>query len=169
MKTILEAAKACRAAWKAAPKATWAWCLHHAVRLEPLTEPAENRIAYILTKKPEKEQVARLNNFRPVISKLPDALLKAGADYDKARADYDKARADYDKAKADDDKAEADCRKARADYDKAWAVWYKAGADYGKARADYDKAWAICAATPECNAAHLADVPNHTWNGKDIF
>jgi len=160
---IEQAAAKCRAAWKAAPQATWAWCLHHAVRVEPLTEPFENRIVYILSYKPKSEQITRLNNFRPVLSDLPDALLKAWADYDKAWADYDKAEADYDKARADYDKARAD--RCKADCDKARVAFRKARVDYDKARADYRKA----EADANIAAAHLADVPNHTWNGKDIF
>jgi len=169
MTKLDKAAAECRAAWKAAPQATWAWCPHPAVRVEPLTEPFENRIEYILVEKPENERVARLNNFRPVLSKLPRKFLKAWADYDKAQADYDKAWADYYKAWADYYKAWADYCKAGANLNKAWADYLKAKADYRKAKADYRKAQVDYALTPECAAAHLADVPNHTWNGKGIF
>ena len=60
------ATKRCRAAFAKHPKARWAWCCHHAVLYEYLSEPAENRIQYILSYKPVDEQVVRLNNFRPV-------------------------------------------------------------------------------------------------------
>ena len=90
--SIKQAAKECRQAWEAHPDATWAWCLHHGVRLEPLTEPYQARIAYILKYKPKHEQVTRLNNFRPVLSKLPAKIIKLGEAHDKAGEAYDKAR-----------------------------------------------------------------------------
>jgi hypothetical protein len=63
---ISAAADLCRAAFKAFPNATHAWCCHHEVLCEPLTESFENRIDYILSDKAESERVVRLNNFRPV-------------------------------------------------------------------------------------------------------
>ena len=98
-----------------------AWNIHHAVEIEGLTEPVENRIQAILTTKSAKTQVERLDNFRLLsldsVTKLPSFLGKAGADLDKARADW-------------------------------------------------DKAWADCAS--DLAPLHLADVPNHTWNGKTL-
>lgn len=85
--TIAEELAACRKAWAANPNATTAWCCHHLILIEPLTELAENRIAYILSDKAEHEQAVRLRNFRPVRVKLPPALAKARADLDKARAE----------------------------------------------------------------------------------
>ena len=120
---ISDAETRCRAAWAAAPEAQFAWCCHHKVELEALTEPAENRIAYILSDKPENEQVRRLDNFRPVLSHIPAELTKACAKWNKARA-----------------------------------KWTKAYAEWNKARAKWNKA-----------DAHRADVPHHTWNGRDIF
>ncbi len=99
--TINSAAAKCRAAWKKHPKARWAWCCHHDMRLELLTEPAENRIQYILENKLMVEQITRLNNFRPVLSKLPAELDKARAEWDKARAELDKASAELVKARAE--------------------------------------------------------------------
>ena len=60
-------------AWEAHPEATWAWCCHHAILAEPLTEPWQNRRDYILSDKPKDERAIRLRNFRPVID---DAKLK---------------------------------------------------------------------------------------------
>lgn len=124
----------CRAAWAAAPNAKWAWCCHHAVRLEPLTESDTARIDYIRVYKPEHEQEWRFNNFRPVLSPLPAALVEARAGYDEVRA-------------------------AR---NIAWATFAEARAAYNIARAAY-------VVTPECAEAHRRDVPDHTWNGVDIF
>ena len=75
--TIAEELEACRAAFEASPKATWAWCCHHQIHAEPLTEPAENRIAFILSSKSLSEQAQRLYNFRPV---KDDAAVKPASD-----------------------------------------------------------------------------------------
>jgi hypothetical protein len=63
--TIEQELKKCRAAFAAHPSATWAWCCHHGIHYEALTEPAENRIAFILSSKSKSEQAVRLLNFRP--------------------------------------------------------------------------------------------------------
>src|SRR3989304_9620256 len=94
-KSLTKALAECRAAWEAHPEAKWAWCLHHELRLEPLTEPYEARITYILKYKPKDEQVTRLNNFRPVLSKLPIKVIKAWEALGKARKAYDKALEAY--------------------------------------------------------------------------
>ena len=82
--------KNCRQAFKASPKAKYAWCLHHKAIIEPLLEPAENRINYILENKLEKEQPARFRNFRPVRIKLSDELKGILDNYHNLRTDYAK-------------------------------------------------------------------------------
>ena len=112
--SIQEELAACRKAWSDNPTATWAWCCHHETHIEPLTEPAEHRIAYILSNKPENERAIRLRNFRPVRVKLPDALVEA---------------------------REA-CVKAREPYDKAWEACVKARATYeSELKALHDSDW----------------------------
>ena len=76
------------------------WHVHHTVLCEPLTEPIENRIAYIKASKREAEIETRLRLMAPVRGKLPAAYAKARAAYAKAGAAYDKVRAAYDKARA---------------------------------------------------------------------
>src|SRR3990167_8662746 len=119
-KSLTKALADCRAAWEAHPDATWAWCLHHELRLELLTEPYEARIAYILKHKPKHEQVKRLNNFRPVVGELPAKIIKLGEANEKAGQAYYKAL------------------EAR---DKAWDAYYKALEAREKALEAYDKAW----------------------------
>ena len=97
LKTIKEEMAACIAAWEESPDATWAWCCHHLILLEPLTEPWRNRIAYIRFDKPVHEQAARLRNFRPVRVMLPQAY----ADAWKAYVDAWKAYVDEWKAYVD--------------------------------------------------------------------
>ena len=97
IKSVETELAACRKAWVEAPDAKLAWCCHHAVELETLTEPAENRIAYILSCKRKEEQAIRLHNFRPARINLPEAIEKARAEYYKARAEWDKAGAEWNK------------------------------------------------------------------------
>ena len=63
--TIKEEEAECRAAFTEYNKAAWVWCCHHGILCENLTEPAENRIDYILSSKNKSEQALRLRNFRP--------------------------------------------------------------------------------------------------------
>jgi len=156
LKSIKEEEADCRAAFSNSEVGDLVNFCHHEYPLEILSDPAENRIDYILKAKTDNVAL-RLRLFRP--AKLPVGDVK----FDKARAAYDKARAAYDKAgdayrkawdtyrkawdtyrKAGDayDKARAAYDKAWAAYDKAWAAYDKARAAYDKAGDAYDKAWA---------------------------
>ena len=156
IKSIEEELKDCEQAFKDCPKAKFAWTCHHAILIEFLIEPYQNRIKYIMTGKPESERAVRLRNFRPVRVELPAKLTKAGAEKDNARAEKDKALAEYDKARAEYDKARAEKDKALAEWDKAWAEWDKARAEYFNEGAKVVK-------------DHDSDWPDNTWNGISIF
>jgi hypothetical protein len=145
MRTIDDAVKDWHLAWDSSP-ATWAWCCHHKVLLEPLSEPAINRLNYILKEKSQDEQIIRIDNFRPLVSVLPEALVKARKEADKARKEADKAWWEYDTA---------------------WWEYEKAWREYDKARQEYGNVLQTHAV--EIDRLHLIDVPNHTWNGKSIF
>lgn len=102
LKSIEEEAKACRKAFEGVPIGTSVWHCHHEKFVEFLIEPAENRIAYILSSKPQHEQALRLHLFRPFnIKLLSKGLQKADADWQKAYADWLKADADCEKTGAD--------------------------------------------------------------------
>ena len=103
--TIEEEATLCRAAFKDSKIGDMAWCVHHSMLCEPLTELAESRIQYILTGKLEKERAHRLREMRPVKGKLPAKLDAARAKLDAARAKLDAARAELDAARAEWDAA----------------------------------------------------------------
>jgi hypothetical protein len=172
--TIQSAVADCREAWAEffadnhlSPDATvfadgsWiqGWCIHHQQESEALDEPIENRIRYILRRKPEAEQALRFINLRPVSLASIASIAAPRRAYDKVRgaawAKYDKvtgpARAEYDKVRG----------AAWAEYEKVrGAAWAKYDKVTGPARAEYDKVR---------GAAHRADVPEHTWNGKSIF
>ena len=95
-------AAACRKVWKDMPIGTMAWHCHHEVLSEALTEPAENRIAYILSDKPEQEQALRLRLFRPA-----PTLVTAWAEYERVKvtalAEYERVKvtawAEYERVK----------------------------------------------------------------------
>jgi len=161
LKSIAEEEADCRAAFVGIAVGAFVLHCHHNSLLEVLTEPAENRINYILCDKPEVEQALRLRLFRPVSPEHTGPELdKAYAEWDKAYAELDKARAEWDKAckayaewgkaGAEWDKARAELDKARAEWDKAYAEWGKARAEWDKARAEWDKAGHHAAICPGC-------------------
>src|SRR5271169_6801799 len=123
--TIKQEEADCRAAFVDSKVGDAVWLAHHELLYELLTEPAENRIAYILSSKSRGEQARRLREFRPVRGKLPAEWYnsrewyKAYAEWDKADVELDKARAELDKARELDNARELD--KARAELDKARA------------------------------------------------
>ena len=88
---------------------TFAWHVHHETLIEPLTEPIENRIAYIKEYKPASQVELRLRLLKPVQGELPAALNKAKAALDKAFTARDKAFTAYAKAWAAYVKAGAAC------------------------------------------------------------
>jgi len=92
-------------------KTPWILHCHHDLLLEPLTEPLENRIAYIKKEKPEDERILRLRLLKVLSPKELNLLPK---------------------------KAYIKAWKA---YDKAWEACGKAWEAYIKARKAYDKAW----------------------------
>ena len=148
MRTIEQAEKDCRAAWAAQPEATQGWCIHHGQESEALSEPIVNRIAYILSEKPKREQVTRLDNMRPMSAASVAIVAPARKAYREAIATAAKA---YDEAIATAEKAYTKAMAAAVNaHDEAIAPAWKA----------YDEAKA---------AAHRADVPTHTWNGESIF
>jgi len=60
LKSISEERAACIAAFEASPNSSFAWCCHHAILIEPLTESFMARIKYIDTDKAEGERAVRI-------------------------------------------------------------------------------------------------------------
>ena len=108
-KTIEQAEKECREAWKQNPS-DYGWCIHHDSEVEKLTEPIEKRISYIINNKVTEQIIPRLDNLRPVISPV---AIKAKKAYEEAIAPAKKA---YDEAIAS----------AKKTYDEAIAPAWKA-------------------------------------------
>jgi hypothetical protein len=127
---------------------------------EPLTEPAESRIQYILAGKPEEERARRLHEMRPVKGKLPAGLDAACAKLDAACAEWAAAR----------DKLDAACAEwaaARDKWNAACDKWNAACAKWNAACAKLD---AACDKyKPVLEALHVVECPDSTWNGTSIF
>ena len=165
--TIEEEATLCRAAFAGSKIGDLAWCVHHQTLYEPLTEPAEARIQYILTNKPEEERARRLHEMRPVKGKLP-------AELDAARAELDAACDKWAAARAKLDAAYAELDAAYAELDAACDKWAAARAKLDAAYAELDAAcdkWAAACDKykPAFEAIHAAECPDSTWNGTSIF
>ncbi len=147
----------CRAAFEGVEVGAIVQHPHHERWLEILTQPAKNRIDFILSHKRALEQPDRLRYFRPLL----------GADLKKAYADWKKAYADLEKAHADLKKAvvEEGGRGLGEGGREAYADWKKADADWKKADADREKA----EKSPAMIALH-AEVCGCPWDAThDIF
>jgi hypothetical protein len=161
--TIEEEAAACRERWKNYDIGTLAAHLHHEEPFELLTKPAEARITYILSKKPENERALRLRCFAPIdltkfpkLRKVSDALWEADTAWWKAS---DALR------KASDALREADTAwwKVSDALRKADAVRWETGAVRWKANAAFKRIYAI----PHAKLCPLGeDCP---WDGETIF
>jgi len=96
--TIAQEKLDCIKAWKRHNSIQVAWCCHHEVLIDLLTEPFMSRINYISSDKPSHEQATRFRSFRPVRIG-PAKLIKASNAYAKARNAYIKASNAYAKAR----------------------------------------------------------------------
>ena len=121
------------------------WHIHHGTLMEPLTEPIENRIAYIKAQEPLGEQEPRLRLLKPVVGSLPAKFVTAVANFDTAVANFDAARAKYDAT--------------RDRYYTAWDRYYTARAEYDATLAKY---------APKIKALHRLECPNCPWDGRTI-
>ncbi len=174
LQSIEKEAAACRKAFKGY-KGRTAIHVHHAVLAEELTEPAENRIAYILSDKPEREQALRLRLFRPA-PWLDAALAEYGRVQGAALAEYGRVKgpalAEYERVKGP----------AWAEYGRvkgaAWAeykrvegpAWAEYGLVQGAAWAEYERVKGPALA--EYKRVEGVEHAKHCkcgWNGKDIF
>jgi hypothetical protein len=91
LKSIAAEEAACRKAW-GRKSVGMAWHLHHKMLVEDLSEPASNRIDYILSGKPKCERALRLRLFRPVKARgVASARAAYSAAVASARAAYDAA------------------------------------------------------------------------------
>ena len=187
LKSIKLEAAACRKAFKGVPVGSFVLHCHHELLMEKLTQSAEDRIAYILSDKPEHEQALRLRLFRPLTpaSKTYDessvmALVMALKNYDEsiapalvmARKAYDEAYAPalIMASKAYDEATALTRVMARKTYDEATALTIV------MAHKAYDKAYATALA-PARKAYDEATSQAHAkicvkgcpWNGETIF
>ena len=141
--SIPEEAALCRKAWKDMPVGTMAWHCHHEALSEVLTEPAENRIAYILSDKPNIEKALRLRLFRPAPT-LATALAECKRVEATALAEYKRVEA----------LALAEYKRVQAP---AWAEYKRVEA---AALAEYKRVQ---------TAEHAKCCPDCPWDGHTIF
>ena len=69
------------------PGSPW-WCIHHEVKLEPLSEPIENRARYIREAKAEHEIETRLRAMRPVTGALPEPMRRVDAEWRRVDSEH---------------------------------------------------------------------------------
>jgi hypothetical protein len=169
--TIEQEAAFCRARWQGFGVGTLAAHVHHELDFEPLTQPAEKRIAFILNEKPEDERALRLRCFAPVhLAKFPK-LRKSAAAWKKVYAAWHRAHAAWRKAEAKWERSNAKCDQAHAKWERSNAKCDQAHAKCAQAHAKCEQAAAalreICAAYPHAELCPLgSDCP---WDGKTIF
>jgi hypothetical protein len=146
----------CRQAWQANPSKS-AWCCHHGKLWEWLTEPYDNRIAYILSDKPEHEQAVRLRNFRPCSQhdKVDAIDAKYWTEWDAIDAKW------QTEWNALDAKYQPEWDAIHAKYQPEWDAIY---AKYWAERDALDAKWQT-----ELMKLYKLDVPLGTWNGNSIF
>ena len=149
------------------PPKKWYWHVHHDILVEPLTEPIENRIAFIKANKPKEEVETRLRLLKPIKALLPVDVVKTWEAYDKAREAHVKAREAHVKAWEAHVKAREAHVKAREAYVKAWEAGDKAWEAYVKAREAYNKT--LNDHKDEIDALHREECPNCPWDGETIF
>jgi hypothetical protein len=176
--SIPEEAALCRAAFAGVKVGAMVRHCHHERVIEPLTQPPEKRIAYILSFKPIEEQALRLHLFRPVRNAALDAAWATDkAALDAAWATYaaaDKAaQATYNAAvKPAWTTRDAAVEPAQATYNaalKAAQATYNAAVE--PAQATYNAAVEPAQATYNAalKAAHQAECPDCPWDGRTVF
>jgi hypothetical protein len=179
LKSIDEEARACREAFKNIRVGALTIHCHHERLFELLTEPADNRIAYILSSKSEREQALRLRLFRAVDPKilpqeLKEAFAKSKEAFAKSKeadAKSKEAFAKWEEADAKSEEADAKWEEAFAKSKEAFAKWEEADAKWEEADAKWEEA---DAKSEEADAKwldklHRKICKNCPWDGSTIF
>ena len=158
--SIEDEASACRKAFEQVHVGAWVIHCHHEILFERLIEPAENRIAFILSSKSENEQALRLRLFRPLPQPVVEKLAPLDADYVAKRASLD---ADY-RAKLAPLDADYDAKRVSLDADYQ-AKRAPLDADYRAKFALLTAAWLYKRVLIH-RETFIAACP---WDGKTIF
>jgi hypothetical protein len=171
LKSIGEEAADCRAANAHLKVGDWAWLVHHEILAEPLTEPIESRISYILENKTDNVAL-RLRLLRPLVE---DEVMRSDAELDKARTELYKAHTELYKVYAEFSKAIGEWSNyTSADYSKVYAEYSNVLDEYNKASTEYIMAYAgygkVCFELNKSATMHYHRLfPDSPWNGKTIF
>jgi hypothetical protein len=156
------------------------WCIHHQIKLEPLTEPVENRVKAIRETKAAHEQETRLRAMRPVIGPIPEPVQQASAAYwqasaacqqadaacQQASAAWQQAYAAYWQAYAAWQQADTACQQADAAYQQASAAWQQAYAAYWQAYAAWQQA--LAGHATEVDALFAVECADVQWGPEGL-
>jgi hypothetical protein len=142
LKSIEEEAADCRARCASMKVGDLILHCHHEVLIERLTEPAENRIDYILQSKTDNVAL-RLRLMGPPII---DDIVLSDTEWKRADTEWERAYAEW--------------RRADAEWERAYAERERACAERERACAEWERAY-------EPHYARL--YPDSPWNGKTIF
>ena len=150
------------------------WHVHHKRLLEPLTEPLEDRIAYIKKAKPPEEQETRLRLLRLVVGKLPVAIYEVGRAFVEAHQVRREANRVYEEADQIYRKAiqvYEEASREEASREEALRVYREAFRVYKEAeRVDEEVSYALIVShRVEVEALHKKECPNCPWDGDSIF
>lgn len=152
----------CKKSFDDSPNAKLAWCCHHEIFIEELTEDYLNRINHILNFKEPAEQVTRFNNFRPVSGDLAgiveatyNRLLSLKQDH---IADLKLAWARYNQIMEDLSLSDMEA------YDTAAETHATTISNLAKAY-EFKRNEILQSLIPY----YKIQVPKGTWNGKSIF
>ena len=115
----------------------WVWHVHHEILVERLTEPIENRIAYIRWEKPSNEIETRLRLMKPVRGTITPPKYWQEADAKRREAD-----AKWQEAYAKRREAYAKWQEAYAKWQEAYAKRREADAKWQEADAKWQEAYA---------------------------
>jgi len=139
----------------------FAWHVHHNVLVEPLTEPIEDRIAYIKDEKPPKEVPLRLKLLKVVKGKLPEKFVEVWKTYDKVRKAWSKTYKTYV------DVSMMACGEVGNTYVEVLEKLEKLKKDY----IEVENAWvdALKVYKKEISALHEKECPECPWDGETIF
>lgn len=125
----------------------FAWHIHHEVLVEPLTEPIENRIAFIKKTKHLDEIPTRLRLLKKVQGALPKAVVTAAEAYARAYSALEDAR------HVCTETGNCNCNAAIDAYEIAENSYMEAIALY----------------KVEIEALHATECPDCPWDGTSIF
>jgi hypothetical protein len=179
MRTIAEALADCQVAW-APYEENWqgraGWNIHHERALELLTEPPSARITYIMVSKAAIERITRLDNFRPFPRPFSEKIQRLRDESSRLWGESSRLRDEAKRLWGESYRLRDEAKRLRDESSRLWGESYRLRDESSRLWDESSRLWGESsrlwdeyAASAEGQAAHLTDVPGHTWNGKSIF